>query len=291
MSGFDRSRCALRSLRFDAALISAGHQSDAVPSKPFTEGTMRYLVLAALVTLLCACNDDPTPNANPPTQTSANNATSNGDENNSTPTMANNTAVVNNTTPNTTTVANNTTVNNDTPNNEAPNNEAPNVGQGMVRLPPRWVLRDKDGSEVDGVVSPSYTNTSSNLGELDSVGSPCFTVSGLRGMPFVPARSYSLQTGSMDSCTPNATAAYYLDSECQGAPYGVFLTLPTIAKIDNTMLLASGESIAGPVDVYTLSGGQCTRVFEVERAWRYEPLNPDVINHFADGAPYTIAWE
>jgi|GEM_PF-5995381 len=250
---------------------------------------MRHKNLAFFLLLVCACTDEPLPKAtapqtdnNSPEQTNSHNATA---ANNQTP---------NNDEPNTSST-NNQPVNVTTVENTTPNNTAPNVGQGVLKLPPRWVLRDRTGMARDVLVQPSYTNpTPGMLADFDQYQPQCFQILGTRNTPYQPARLYSLSTGSMEGCLPDSSATkFFSDADCTNGPYAPFLAAPTIALIDGVLVGAKGASVSGgPHQLYTLDAeGACRQSVSAPYIWKYEPVPSTMVAAFVDGAPYTLTWE
>lgn len=218
---------------------------------------MKRILIAALLLTLCACSDEPVPVANEP-DTSAQNTTT-------------------------------------TPTTTSANNAAPNVGQGAVNLPPRWVLRDKDGSAVYADVTgykyiPDVAEGGFDFGEW---GSDCFRVNIYDGRPW-PSVGYNALTGKpSDSCVGVFDNLYYSLPSCEGAPHFTQRLAPVSINGEVKAAYGAVDASLSSGDVYSVKvNGACSDLTATTDVslWKLKALPAWAVDAFPD-APYSIAVE
>ncbi len=173
---------------------------------------------------------------------------------------------------------------------------------------PRWVLRDKDGVAVELMFTIRYDLSSdeTNLGDIhNNRPAPiCFLPYEFSSSP-MSSFGYLLETGKYDTrcgVVPESEHSHiisewgvrdsYMDSDCSGIPYRAGSEMFVVG---GTFYATWGEAdVLNPEFIYGKNlDGECIEYendFNVN-FWQYREVPSDIINKFADGAPYTMEIE
>ena len=158
---------------------------------------------------------------------------------------------------------------------------------------PRWVLRDKDGVEVNPLLDPqpsdhNHLEIGDDLGPID--GWPATACVTLRPTGTSPVR-YSLQTGSPLDCHQSLYPVFFEDPQCtvpcarfNGAEDRFYL-------VEGELMYAAGVANTNTIEVYKLSSDGCETVqITSENLWSLKNAPPTITNILGN-PPYSLSLE
>ena len=163
-----------------------------------------------------------------------------------------------------------------------------------VEPAPRWVLRDKDGVEVDAVVEPRCVN-GAPVDECTSpsIPPPCFWAWSVEG----EYRSvvYGLSTGTFAECTTKLRDSFMYPGAIFADPSCTEPLLGHVLDGFNSWLVVDGVVYEGDprtyqeVEPFGIVGQDCTQ-FEGAIGVA-SPVPVDKALHTVPGAPFTLEYE
>ncbi len=168
-----------------------------------------------------------------------------------------------------------------------------NLGSGHGDgVHPRWVLRDSGGAAVEVQAIPVVPIETPQTLELPPRTSApgCFAVS-MRGNERWSGM-YSLATGTM-GCVPELESSLFIDEACDEPITIGSAAAPQIVRFQGELVYGR-DRVAIGTPLFSLSAGDCISTGTVAEspAWySFEEVPAQYVNAFADGAPYTIAFE